>query len=75
MWIFVMFRLEPHESQNGGSVGLSDIESTREGSFLVLERVNQGGLDAAIKRVYYIDLGDFSMPEGTVLEKTFWYKT
>lgn len=51
-------------------MGLSEISALGDGKFLVLERDNQGGPDAAIKKVYVIELGDFSMPGETVLEKT-----
>lgn len=68
-WKFMMYTLDAPESQNGGWVGLSDAESLGEGVFLVIERDNQGGLDAAIKKIYMIDLGDYSAEEGTVIEK------
>jgi hypothetical protein len=55
-WSFVYYPLDAVESQNGGWVGLSDITSLGDGKFLVLERDNQGGPDAAIKRLYSIDL-------------------
>jgi len=55
-WSFVFYPLDKAESQNGGWVGLSDITSIGNGEFLVLERDNQGGPDAAIKRIYKIDL-------------------
>lgn len=71
-WKFVMYPLDEPESQNGGWVGLSDIESIGDGVFLILERDNQGGPDAAIKKIYTIDLGDFSIEEGTVVEKTLY---
>jgi hypothetical protein len=67
-----MYPLDEPESQYGGWVGLSDVESLGEGVFLVLERDNQGGLDAAVKRIYKIDLGDFSAEEGSVVEKTLY---
>lgn len=41
--------LDAPESQFGGWVGLSDIAPIGEGQFLVLERDNQGGPDAAIR--------------------------
>eukprot|EP00934_Nitzschia_sp_Nitz4_P009064 Nitzschia sp. Nitz4//scaffold21_size171442//115904//118824//NITZ4_002178-RA/size171442-augustus-gene-0.188-mRNA-1//1//CDS//3329542462//9054//frame0 len=68
-WSFLFYPLDTRESQYGGWVGLSDLATLGEGKFLVLERDNQGGPDAAIKRIYTIDLGDFSMAEGTVLSK------
>jgi len=55
-WSFLFYPLDAVESQNGGWVGLSDITSLGNGEFLVLERDNQGGPDAAIKRLYTIDV-------------------
>lgn len=55
-WSFVYYPLDKPESQRGGWVGLSDISSLGNGKFAVLERDNQGGPDAAIKRIYEIDL-------------------
>jgi hypothetical protein len=51
-WTFFFYPLDDPESQNGGWVGLSDLTSLGDGSFLVIERDNQGGPDAAIKRLY-----------------------
>lgn len=67
-WEFVFYPLDAVESQNGGWVGLSDISSLGDGTFLVLERDNQGGPDAAIKRLYKVDLNNYSANE--TLEKT-----
>lgn len=67
-WSFVFYPLDAAESQNGGWVGLSDISSLGDGKFLVLERDNQGGPDAAIKRLYKIDLNDVT--EGETIAKT-----
>jgi hypothetical protein len=67
-WQFVFYPLDAVESQNGGWVGLSDITSLGNGQFLVLERDNQGGPDAAIKRIYRIDLT--SVQADAVIEKT-----
>ncbi|KAG7367779.1 alkaline phosphatase-like protein [Nitzschia inconspicua] len=58
---FVFYPLDEPESQGGGWVGLSDISPLGDGKFLVLERDDQSGPDAAIKKLYSIDLGDFSM--------------
>ncbi|WP_444995207.1 esterase-like activity of phytase family protein [Aliikangiella sp. IMCC44359] len=55
-WSFVFYPLDMAESQNGGWVGLSDITALENGEFLILERDNQGGPDAVIKRLYRIDL-------------------
>eukprot|EP00977_Amphora_coffeiformis_P030024 scaffold44300_cov176-Amphora_coffeaeformis.AAC.1 len=70
-WKFVYYPLDDVASQYGGWVGLSDISPLGEGRFYVLERDNQGGPDAAVKKIYQIDLGaDFSVEEDTVIEKT-----
>ena len=55
-WEFLTYPLEAPASQNGGWVGLSDITSLGNGEFLVVERDNQGGPDAAIKRLYTFDV-------------------
>lgn len=57
-WSFYYYPLDEPTSQNGGWVGISDIAPLAdEGKFLILERDNQRGPDAAIKKVYMIDLG------------------
>jgi hypothetical protein len=68
-WKFVYYPLDIALSQNGGWIGLSDIEALGEGRFLVIERDNQGGPDAALKKIYAISLGDFSMDELSVVNK------
>lgn len=55
-WSFLMYPLDAVQSQNGGWVGLSDISALGNGQFLVLERDNQSNLDAAVKRIYQIDI-------------------
>ncbi len=67
-WSFLFYPLDTPESQNGGWVGLSDITSLGDGKFLVLERDNQGGPDAAIKRIYEIDTA--GAVDGDLLSKT-----
>lgn len=71
-WKFVFYPLGNPESQNGGWVGLSDIAPLGDGKFMLIERDNQAGENAAIKRLYTIDLGDFSVEEGTVIKKSFY---
>ena len=39
-------------------MGISELTSLGQGQFLVLERDNQSGPDAAIKRLYQIDLSE-----------------
>ena len=67
-WMFVTYPLDARESQAGGWVGLSDITSLGDGSFMLVERDNQGGPDAAIKRLYKVDLS--SVADGDVVSKT-----
>ena len=68
-WKYAFYPLDEVESQYGGWVGLSDISNVGAGEFLVLERDNQGGPDAAIKRVYKIDLGAYIFSDGTKINK------
>mmetsp|Transcript_21865 Transcript_21865/g.33658 ORF Transcript_21865/g.33658 Transcript_21865/m.33658 type:complete len:751 (-) Transcript_21865:252-2504(-) len=68
-WSFVFYELDTPESPLGGWVGLSDIAPLGSQQFLILERDNQGGPDAVIKRVYQIDLS--SVSDGDLVSKTF----
>ena len=68
-WQFVFYPLEAAASPNGGWVGLSDITALGSNQFLVVERDNQGGPDARIKRLYTIDLT--GAVDGATLTKTF----
>ena len=55
----------------GGWVGLSDIVSVGGGKFLLVERDNQGGPDAAIKRIYQVSLGILgAVVDGSTVTKT-----
>ena len=67
-WAFFFYPLDVAESQNGGWVGLSDITSLGDGEFLVVERDNQGGPDAAIKRLYRFDTN--GLTDGDTVAKT-----
>lgn len=67
-WSFFFYPLDTALSQNGGWVGLSDLTSLGNGEFLVLERDNQGGPDAAIKRIYKIDTT--GLTQNAMLTKT-----
>lgn len=51
-WGFLYYPLEAVASPNGGWVGLSEITSLGNGNFAVIERDNQAGDDARIKRIY-----------------------
>jgi hypothetical protein len=56
-WKFHWYPLDPREADSGW-VGLSEIVAVGPRAFLVLERDNQGGPFAAIKRIYHFDLND-----------------
>lgn len=55
-WSFLLYPLDSATSPNGGWVGLSDITSLGGGEFMVIERDNQFGPDARIKRLYTFDV-------------------
>jgi hypothetical protein len=67
-WSFLFYPLDAPESQNGGWVGLSEITSIGNGEFLVIERDNQGGPDAAIKRLYKFDTT--GLADGATISKS-----
>ncbi|MBR9910951.1 MAG: esterase-like activity of phytase family protein [Gammaproteobacteria bacterium] len=67
-WSFLFYPLDPRESQNGGWVGLSEITALGNGEFMVVERDNQAGPDAAIKRLYTFDTT--GLEDGAVVTKT-----
>lgn len=67
-WSFMFYPLDAAESQDGGWVGLSDITALGNGKFLVLERDNKGGPDAAVKRLYMIDTTGLN--DGDTVTKT-----
>lgn len=66
-WSYRFYPLDPVASPNGGWVGLSDISALGNNRFLVVERDNQGGPDARVKRLYRIDLT--SVAAGETLRK------
>ncbi|MEM1205516.1 MAG: esterase-like activity of phytase family protein [Acidobacteriota bacterium] len=73
-WTFAHYPLDAPESPNGGWVGLSDLTYLGAGRFGVLERDNQGGPDAAVKRIYTVDVSgvtfvDASAPGFPLLAK------
>ena len=55
-WTFVAYEKAAPESPNGGWVGLSEITLLADGTFAIIERDNQLGTDARIKKVYGVDL-------------------
>ena len=67
-WEYLFYELDAPASPNGGWVGLSDITALGGGEFLVVERDNQGGPDAAIKRLYTFDVTGLS--DGDAVTKT-----
>jgi hypothetical protein len=67
-WEFFLYPLDAVASPNGGWVGLSDITALGSGRFLVLERDNQAGPDARIKRLYQIDIS--GLADGAAVAKT-----
>lgn len=74
-WTFAYYPLGEPTSPNGGWVGLSEITLLPDGeTFAVVERDNQAGLEARIKRVYGVTLdpADFRPigEELVVVEKT-----
>ena len=69
-WTFVFYPLDAPESPNGGWVGLSDITFVGDGEFLVLERDNQFGPDARIKRIYEFSTSAWAELPTTTVTKT-----
>jgi len=67
-WQFMFYPLDAVTSPNGGWVGLSDITALGSGQFMLVERDNQGGPDARIKRLYTINLT--GVANGATLTKT-----
>ncbi|MEO0651600.1 MAG: esterase-like activity of phytase family protein [Planctomycetota bacterium] len=53
-WSFSYYPLDDVASPNGGWVGQADLVRLGDGTLVVLERDNQGGPDAAVKRVYSV---------------------
>lgn len=59
-WKYFYYPLDAPESDNEGWVGLSAISSLGNDMFMVIERDNQAGPDAAIKRLYQFSIADLS---------------
>jgi Esterase-like activity of phytase len=55
-WSFVRYALDAVSLPTGGWVGLSEITLLPSGKFAIIERDNQLGDDAQVKRVYAVDL-------------------
>ena len=54
-WTFAHYPLDAVESPAGGWVGLSEITALADGTMAIVERDNQLGQEARIKRIYGID--------------------
>jgi hypothetical protein len=74
-WTFFYYPIDLPESPNGGFVGLSEITALDDETFAVIERDNQAGLDARIKKIYTFSISGLDpQPQGgvfPVVEKTF----
>ena len=55
-WTFFYYPIDPPTSTAGGWVGLSEIVALDDYRFAVLERDNQGGSAASIKKIYKISV-------------------
>ena len=67
-WQFMFYPLDAVTSPNKGWVGLSEITAVGNNRFVVIERDNQGGPDARVKKLYRIDLN--GVADGATLSKT-----
>jgi hypothetical protein len=64
-WKFFYYPLDAVESPAGGWVGLSELVSLGGGRFATIERDNQGGPNARIKKVYTFSIGGATpQPQG-----------
>jgi hypothetical protein len=54
-WTFATYVKDPVESPAGGWVGLSEVTALPGGTLAIIERDNQLGLEARIKRIYEVD--------------------
>jgi hypothetical protein len=55
-WAFFYYPLDAVESPAGGWVGLSEITALDDNTLLILERDNQAGPDARVKRLYKVSI-------------------
>jgi hypothetical protein len=64
-WRFFHYPLDAVESPAGGFVGLSELTALDDATLLVLERDNQGGPNARVKRLYTVSVADVTpAPQG-----------
>ncbi len=71
-WTFALYPLDAPTSPYPGTnwVGLSEITALDANTLLILERDNQAGTDARIKRLYQVDISDIEFKEhGVALEE------
>lgn len=67
-WRFVFYPLDAVASPNGGWVGLSELTALGNDEFMAVERDNQGGPDARIKRLTRFSLA--GVADGATVTKT-----
>jgi hypothetical protein len=66
-WTFMYYPLDPVASPFGGNIGLSELVALDANRFLVIERDNQAGIDARVKRIYGFNINGVSpQPQGSV---------
>jgi hypothetical protein len=69
-WKFFYYPLDAVESPAGGWVGLSEIVALDDSRLLVLERDNQAGPEARIKRLYEVNIGGVEpTPQGNTFPR------
>ncbi len=67
-WTFATYELDDRESPAGGWVGLSEVTALPNGNLAIVERDNQLGQEARIKRIYEVDPSSVTFaPHGGVL--------
>ena len=74
-WTFAYYPLDDPTSPNGGWVGLSDITYLGSDTFAVIERDNQAGPDAAIKRITTFSIAGVDFLPATAANLTVLSKT
>ena len=65
-WTFVYYPFELPTSPNGGWVGLSGLTHVAGDEFAALERDNQGGPDASVKRVYSFSIDGLNFADNAL---------
>jgi hypothetical protein len=62
-WRFLYYPLDAIQSPNGGSMFLSELVSLGDNNFAVIERDNQFGPDARVKRIYRFSISGLTPGE------------